>query len=489
MRMKEINSMKKQPNIIFFLSDQHSTKFLGNQAKCFIETPTLDALCANGVRFSNAYCQNPLCVPSRASILTGKYSKNLGIYENRHILQSNSQTLPSVLSKNGYKTCLIGKAHFNGEQFQGYQQRPYGDFCGQAHQSEYIRKGKASESEHGLEDLLENSGATEIPLPLTQTEIVVAESTKWLQQYADSSMTSPFFLSVHFEKPHFPYRAPKKLFDKYVNKVTVPENYNYIQDSAVEFVKKAVEVNGGWEHYGRDLHIHKTALAAYSACVEWVDDAIGRIINSLEYLGLMNDTIIIYSADHGEMAGEKGAWQKTVFFDDSSKVPLIMAWSNQFTRKSEVSAPVGLIDLFPTICNLASIPIPPDCDGVSLAPLLLDHKDIERDAIFSESVVLKVPEYAGCMMRNQTYKYNYYLIGKHELFNMQSDPSENCNLIEDPQYREIAAAMKTRIEDFWKPDQQLTRYYECPRMQNEKHFYLYSNQFLGSDGTMTNCRP
>jgi choline-sulfatase len=139
--------------------------------------------------------------------LTGQYSKDLGIYENRHILEANTITIPRVLGQAGYRTCLIGKAHFNGDQFHGYQQRPYGDLYGQAHQPEQIRSGDSAD-DSGLGDILGNSGATEISLPLTQTEICVSEAAKWLQSHVDTNPDQPFFLSVNFDKPHFPMRAP-----------------------------------------------------------------------------------------------------------------------------------------------------------------------------------------------------------------------------------------------------------------------------------------
>jgi choline-sulfatase len=466
----EDTSMEKRPNIVFILSDQHSQQFLGCHNPELINTPNLDILCSQGVRLENAYCQNPLCVPSRASLLTGKYSKNLGIYENRHILESNSQTLPRLLSSAGYRTCLIGKAHFNGDQWQGYQQRPYGDLFGQAHQSEYIRTGKPPESEHGLEDLLDNSGPTSIPLALTQTEICVSESVKWLQHQVDTSTGQPFFLSINFDKPHFPYRPPKNFYDKYANRVTLPAYpVGYANNTAVEFVQKAFQVNGGWEHYGIDPEVHKRALAAYCGCVEWIDDAIGRILASLEYLGLAQDTIVI--------------------FDDSSKVPFILRWSGHIPAGTTTQILAGLIDLFPTVCEFAQIPIPMECDGISLADHLVTSAPAARDTIFSESVVLKTPEHAGCMLRGIRYKYNYYLMGKHELYDMQQDPQELRNRIDDPAFSEIAEEMRQQIVKFWKPEQQLERYERCPMMGHEKHFYLYSNQFASSDGEIFNARP
>ncbi len=480
-------SKTEKPNILFILSDQHNASFMGCSGNELINTPNLDTLASQGVMFENAYCQNPLCVPSRSSLLTGKYSKDLGIYENRHILESGCTTLPGVLSANGYKTCVIGKTHFNGDQYHGYQQRPYGDLLGQAHQPDPIRTQPAPDS--GLGDVLGNSGATGIPLPLTQTEICVSEAAKWLQAHAAQNNAQPFMLSVNFDKPHFPLRAPGRYMKKYAGKVSLP-NYpeDYIASTAVPFVKKAIEVNGAWAHYGKDREVHERALAAYYACVEWVDNAIGRILQVLEYLDLADDTIIIYASDHGEMAGEKGAWQKTVFFDASAKVPLIMRWADNFSNGNPRKDPVGLIDLFPTLCDFAQIPVPQVCDGVSLKPLLLGDGPIERKAIFSESVVLKVPEYAGCMMRTAKWKYCYYLDGTAELYDMEKDPKEWNNLAKVYCYVDIVKEMNAQLLKFWKPSEQIARYNDAPRVANEKHFYPFSNQFV-VDSTIVDARP
>lgn len=481
--------MTKKPNILFFLSDQHSMRFIGKNGDRYVDTPCLDHLMYQGVYFENAYCQNPLCVPSRASLLTGRYSKALGIYENRHILEANCETLPRVLGRHGYATCLIGKSHFNGEQFHGYRQRPYGDLFGQGHQPEYIRTGREA-CEHGLEDILINSGPTAIPLAMTQTEICVSESVKWLSLYASAHQENPFFLSVHFDKPHFPLRCPEPYYRKYENQVTLPSYpAEYANRQAVEFVRQAFEVNGAWEHYGRNPEYHRQALAAYCGCVEWVDSAVGRILHALEFLGLAENTIVVYTADHGELAGEKGAWQKTVFFDASAKVPLIIRWPGQARVGQRSDTLVGLIDLFPTLCDAAQAPVPETCDGVSLAPLICEGKPTRREEIFCESVVLKVPEHAGCMIRTERYKYNYYLRGKHELYDMAADPGECVNLIDHPEYAGQASVLRQRVEAFWEPDRQMDRNRACPSMAREKHFYLYSNQFIGSDGAVFDAKP
>ncbi|MFO7611612.1 MAG: sulfatase-like hydrolase/transferase, partial [Clostridia bacterium] len=168
--------MEKRPNILFILSDQHSPHVLGCAGNRDIRTPNLDSLASEGVVLDNMYCQNPLCVPSRASLITGRYSRNTGIYDNMHIMEANTTTLPGVLSANGYRTCLIGKSHFNGEQYHGYMQRPYGDLYGQGHQPDPGRRPEFGIN--GLGDVLANSGPSEMPIELTQTEICVAEACK-----------------------------------------------------------------------------------------------------------------------------------------------------------------------------------------------------------------------------------------------------------------------------------------------------------------------
>ncbi len=480
---------RKKPNILFFLSDQHAHSFVGSNPINPVETPNLDKFSREGVTFTNAYCQNPLCVPSRSSLLTGQYSKDLGIYENRHILEANSTTIPRVLGQAGYRTCLIGKAHFNGDQFHGYQQRPYGDLYGQAHQPEQIRSGDSAD-DSGLGDILGNSGATEIPLPLTQTEICVSEAAKWLQSHVDTNPDQPFFLSVNFDKPHFPMRAPRHLYEKYAGRVQLPVSpEHYLDQEAVPFVRSAVAINGRSQRHHGDKAVALRALAAYCACVEWVDDAIGRILRVLDYLGLAEQTLVIYASDHGEMAGEKGAWQKTLFFDASAKVPLIVTWPGRYRAGFKADDLVGLIDLFPTLCSAAGLAIPDSCSGVDLTPVLAEGRPLAREAIFSESSALKHPEHSGCMIRTKEYKFCTYLDGHHELYDMAADPGEWHNLAGTATYRAIETALEAWVRAFWRPDQQLDRYRQCPAMQNEKHFYFYSNQFVAADGRVVNARP
>lgn len=486
---KEINEeevyMKYRPNVLFILSDQHNPKIIGCAGNNTINTPNLDRLAREGVIFDSCYCQNPLCVPSRSSLLTGQYSRSIGIYGNRHILEANCMTLPRKLGEAGYRTCLIGKAHFNGEQFHGYQQRPYGDIFGQGHQPDPRRLPEKGDS--GLGDILGNSGKSGIPLPLTQTEICVAEAAKWLQVHVGLHREQPFFLCVNFDKPHFPINPPEKYYRKYEGKVRLPELPVNHEALRVPFVARCIAQNEQW--YSRDSEVQLRALTAYYGCIEWVDDAVGRLMDTLEYLGLAEDTIMIYSSDHGEMAGEHGAWQKSLFFDASARVPLIVRWPGQIPGGRRCTCPVGLIDIFPTLCEAAQIDIPEKCEGESIMPLLKGDGVLERESIFSESVIINMPEHAGCMIRTDKWKYCRYLDKGEELYNMLDDPDEWNNLAGDNRYHDLKECLRKKVEEFWKPEEQIERYNKTPIMKREKHFYEYSNQFMLGDGTIADARP
>ncbi|HOP11547.1 MAG TPA: sulfatase-like hydrolase/transferase [Oscillospiraceae bacterium] len=478
----------KKPNFLFLFSDQHNPAYLGCQGHPLISTPNLDKLAAEGVLFDQTYCQNPLCVPSRASMMTGLYSKNIGLYENRHIIPHQSQTIARVLTEHGYKTCAIGKTHVNGEQYQGFSQRPYGDLWGQAHQPDPARTPEKGET--GLGDIVAESGPSGIPPALTQTEICVSEAARWLQLYKGTDCQNPFFLYVGFDKPHFPINPPRKYYDRYRDRVSLPkQTCDYVREKATPFVREAAEVNGVWEHYGKDEELHLQTLAAYCGCVEWVDDAVGRIVEVLDYLGLGEDTIVIYASDHGEMAYQKGFWQKTVFFEQSAKVPLIFRAPQRFTgaRKSEFLT--GLVDLMPTICSFAGIKIPESCDGIDLSGYLSDGQTPEREEIFSESVVIDRPEHAGCMLRTGKWKYCYYLDGEQELYDLEKDPDENENLSRSKAHEDLLTEFREKVIAFWEPDKQLDRFKRTPIMPTHKHEYPFSNQFVCADGLIVDGRP
>ncbi|QEN06733.1 hypothetical protein EXM22_01520 [Oceanispirochaeta crateris] len=469
-----------QPNILFILTDQHNASISGFEGNRIIDTPSLDGLASQGMQFGKAYCQSPLCVPSRSSLLTGRYCRNINVYDNQDILDTAYDTIPGTFAAAGYSTALVGKAHFNGEQYHGYQYRPYGDIFGQGHQPDPRRVPEKGDA--GLGDILYQAGPSQIPLPLTQTEICTHESVKWLQSHVSLHPDQPFFLSVHYDKPHFPINPPPSLYEKYRDLVQLPPHWRHglHGDSHLKKLSPFVRENFICEgSYQVPEETHLNCLAAYYGCIEWVDTNIGRLLESLDYLGLSDNTIVVYSSDHGDMASYHGSWQKMVFYDHSSRVPLIMKYPGIIPEAEVCLDPVGLIDLFPTFCGMANLTIPEGLDGINLAPHFSGEL-IGRDRIYGESVLIHKPQFAGAMVRTNDWKCCYYLDGSVELYDMENDPEEENNLaIEESS---TAEELVEDIKQFWNPEEQIFRYNKNPKSPREKHFYPYSNQYFANGG-------
>lgn len=476
----------KRPNILFIISDQHNFRALGIEGNKVVRTPSLDQLAREGASFDKAYCQNPICVPSRSSIITGQYSRNIGIYDNRQILDPSRTTLPRVLKENGYRTCLIGKAHFNGEQFQGFQERPYGDILGQGHQPDPVRANDKGEAGYG--NLFEQAGPSGIPRLLQQTEICSSEAAKWLQIHRAISPDQPFFLSLQYDKPHQPFNPPAPYHEFYRDKVKLPRVPDDYFERLAPPVKEYYERMG---YHQKPAALHRNTLAAYYGCVEWVDSAIGHVLAALKYLGFEDNTIVVYTSDHGEMAGEHKLWQKSVFYEASVKVPLIIRWPKQIKPRSRYKNPVGLLDLFPTLCQAAQVTIPDTCDGISLLPLFNGRK-IQRDAIFSETFFPKqtgTPVSAGCMIRKGKWKYNLYLDGSEELYDLLRDPEEWNNLAGSRRHQDVVRELGGQLRKFWNPKEFDKYHAAAAHVQHPKHCYWFSNQFMLGNGMIVDARP
>ena len=436
--------------------------------------------------------KNPVCVPSRYSIATGQYSRTLGVYDNRQLFDPSSITIAQVFSEAGYRTCLIGKAHYNGEQFQGYQERPYGDLWGQGHQPDPCRMPGKGESSYG--PLLKQAGPSGIPRLLMQTEICAYETVRWLQTHIAQYPGKPFFLSLHYEKPHYPLNPPARYYEYYRNRVKLPpvrkDPFRDLPPSVQQFCRSGRFYESGPD-FKPTAELHRKALAAYYGCVEWVDDSIGNVLDALEYLGLAENTIVVYTSDHGEMAAEHGLWQKILFYEASARVPLMIRWPGRI-KPSHRHEIVGLIDLFPTLCEAAGVPLPAGRDGVSLFPTLVRGARLRRDGVFSENLFSR-PEHgnlgAGCMLRTGRWKYNLYLDGGEELYDLETDPEEWRNLTGSKRHVKTLAALRQRVRAFWKPEEFEQRLCSVPRVRKAKHAFEYSNQYVVGNGIIVNARP
>ena len=359
------------PNVLLLLSDEHSARFQGRVGGHGepARTPTIDDLAATGTDFEEAYCRVPLCGPSRDCLLTSRDQRTCGSWINEDVLDPSLPTLPGTFSATGYETCLVGKMHFAGEyQFYGFDHRPYGDLTGgTGHQWEPLDPDERA-------SLWENAGITGVPESQLQEHRVVRESLAWLREH-EARSDAPWLLCASFSRPHFPLTAPRRYVDRFwdlprgepTDRFTDPP-VGVRADTVDHPMVRAVRERAGGEDV--DERTRRFARACYFACVAFLDDVLGEFLALAERDGLLDDAIVVYTSDHGELAGEHGLWGKKTWHEASTRVPLVVATPDQRRGVNDahrIETPVSLADLFPTLCGLCGVETPVGLDGTDLA--------------------------------------------------------------------------------------------------------------------------
>ena len=455
----------KKPNVLFIISDD-----LNASQGCFghslAKTPNIDALAKRGVRFDRAYCQFPLCNPSRASLLTGLRPDQTGVFDNAvHLRKKNPDhvTLGQLFRNHGYSVARVGKLYHYGVPLQigtdGLDDKPTWDHV-------VNPRGQDREVHDKIFSLTPGQfGGTLSWLAVDgkdeeQTDgIGATEAIKLLHANKDK----PFFLAVGFYRPHTPYVAPRKWFDMYPLKdmpmatVTEEEMKQYPPPALASRKKEQDKLND---------KLTRECLQAYFASISFMDAQVGRVIAALDELKLAENTIIVFTSDHGYHLGEHTLWQKQSLFEQSARVPMIVAAPPKLAKGAAESAGkasprvVELIDLYPTIADLAGLTPPKNLAGKSLRPLIENPQ-----ATFKDAAITQVQRgagkagFPGYSVRTERWRYMTFDDGaKGEcLFDHQNDPKELKNLASDPahagtvaQMKKLLAAEKERSEALWK---------------------------------------
>ena len=404
---------KPRPNILLLMSDEHAPQSCSAYSPGGPSTPALEQLAEEGTLYENAYCNAPICVPSRLSMFAGRYAWNLRALSNQSRVPGDAPSLQGMLSAAGYDTCAIGKMHFLGDPMWGFDERPYGDIAGLSHQPDPIDTAPAHQLHPG--------GPAEIPEEAMQETIVVRLTNEFLR--ARRGAASPFFLVASFNKPHFPLRPPARWFDHYFpDHVTLP----LLPDDHPS------ELHPWMRHHQRfympepiDDDTTLRSRAGYFGNVSFVDELIAQILECLDSEGLAEDTVVIYLSDHGESAGEHGLWRKSNFYEEAVRVPLIIRWPGG-QRSKRLSHVVELVDVFPTLLELAGLPAPANIDGESLLSLAegrVRWKDFALSDYHSHSVPGPMR-----MIRRGDWKFCWYIGSRPSLFNLRDDPHERRDL-------------------------------------------------------------
>ena len=423
-----------RPNILFLLSDEHSFRFMGHvsadQGGEPVSTPAFDRLASNGTVFTRAYCQVSLCTPSRICLLTGLEAQRSGAWSNTSVLRPELATLPGVLRDSGYETCLVGKMHLGGtQQFVGFRHRPYGDLTGKAgHQSELVDGPNGNTPMRGRTQM---TGEVTIPESLIQDQVVAQESLAFLRNHAAENGEQPWFLCASFSRPHFPLTAPRRHVNRYwpdgVTDPRVPPEGHAFDHPMSEGMRRGFKVDEIPPDEARK------ARAAYFAGVSYLDEVLGDLLLRLEADGLLDNTIIVYTSDHGEMAGEHGVWWKNGWYEACTRVPLIVSRPEQRAGKQAAGrceTPVGLTDLFPTLCSLAGVASPDDLSGVDVSACVTGDSQGSHRPIFCDNLMPRWGEGTEFrMIRWKQFKYIRFRSSEPLFFDIEQDPDEQRNLL------------------------------------------------------------
>ena len=437
-----------QPNILFLMSDEHRPDVTGYEGNEIVRTPILDELARTGVVFRNTYTPSPICVPGRQCLMSGQLPKTCGC-EGWFDLEPNYMTFARQFSRHAYSTVCCGKLHHQTyDQMQGWSSRPAGDL---SMTGVYLEgKDEAAFKRHSrpFSDI-KWSDTKEVKRAGVGRSQIIENDEFWTEaaltsierhfnhaQYDRENPNKPMLLKLSLIAPHYPYQVDEERFGYYLNRVNP---YLDQQVSDHPFLSQK-QVRPGVDASEREL---RRATAAYYGMVEHIDTLYGNTLDQLEYVGQnLDDWIIIYTSDHGEMLGEHGIWEKQKFYEASARVPLIIRWPKGFEGGKVVDVNVNLCDLFATLCDLCELPTPEGLDSRSLVPLLTG----DTSSWSNESVSQFGPH--NLMIKQDNLKYQYYGEDSPEvLFDLEKDPTEVTDFIADASYADALGKFRTRLAE------------------------------------------
>ncbi|MED5586413.1 MAG: sulfatase [Verrucomicrobiota bacterium] len=442
-----LNGGEKQ-NVLFIISDDLTSTALGCYGNTLCKTPNIDRLATQGTLFTRAYCQATFCGPSRASLMFGYYpyaSKASGYTSGRKEVGEDKDSWAQHFKKNGYHSARISKVFHMGVP-PDITKGSDGADDPQSWNEAYNSKGPETKVSGLAEQLSNNPGGLKKGTGSSQSFNVVAaegddlvhsdgktaqKAVELLHKYKD--MEKPFFLAVGFVRPHVPLVAPKKYFAPYpLGKIVLPPKIPGDQDDIPQnSANKRTTAN-----YKMDLNQQKGTLRAYYASVSFVDALVGKILTALEATGQRDNTIVIFTSDHGYHLGEHDMWQKVSIHEESAKVPLIICVPGK--KPAVCHSLAELIDLYPTVSKLCDLKIPGNIQGKDISGMLDDPAVKVRDAALSSG--------KGRLLRTENWAFLDY--GKSgELYDMEKDPKQYVNLIDNPAYAETLATMKAKLKD------------------------------------------
>jgi choline-sulfatase len=466
----------RRPNLLLIMVDQLAAGWLPAYGHPVVQAPTLTQLAHEGVVFESAYCPSPLCLPSRAGLLTGKLPSRTGTFDNAAELAASTPTVTHHLRALGYTTCLAGKMHFVGpDQLHGFEERLTTD----VYPADLIwtpdwrlPDGERLAWYHTMESVL-RPGVCEASMQLDYDAEVTFRGVRRIFELAREPGREPFFLAVSFSHPHDPWEIPGRYWERYDPAAIAPPSVPAIPVAEADPHSLRLREMLGVDEAGLSAAQVLTARHAYFAAISYVDERIGEVLAALRGAGLADETIVVFTADHGEMLGERGLWYKMSFFEPSVRVPLIV-WAPGRVPPRRVAEPVSLLDVAPTLLGLAAHPdadeIAAELDGASLAQLLDGRATAGPRDVVSEYLAEGVTSPAF-MIRRGLHKFVSCSTDPDQLYDLARDPNELVNLAEHSEHADLRLAFRDAVAAQWDAEALERRVLES---QRERHLVARS---------------
>ncbi|RIQ10809.1 choline-sulfatase [Jiangella rhizosphaerae] len=422
-----------QPNIVLIMADQLVPFLIGAYGHPVVRTPHLDRLAARGVRFDAAYTPNPLCAPARAALMTGRYASSVGCFDNAAPFPSDQPTIAHHLTNAGYETALTGKMHFVGpDQLHGFRHRLTTDIFPAS--MDWVptvdAQGRFPRGGHAHAYVPPEVGVRPWTKFLTYDEETAFRACEFVRERARRPDAEPFFLLASFHHPHDPFHVTQELWDLYADEpIDLPQPWAGVPRSALDQWLADAHDTAGVDL--ADPAAMRALRRAYYGLVTYVDRKVGQLLDALEETGRLDDTVVIVTSDHGDMLGERGMVQKRCFYEWSARVPLLVAFPDGRGAGTRVATPVSMMDIAPTVCELAGVPRDglAGMDARSLLPLV--DGDSAGRVVMSEyhSEKVHAPSF---MVRRGDHKYVYIHGHGAQLFDLAADPAERRDLAGGP---------------------------------------------------------
>ena len=439
--------MPKQPNILILMVDQLNGTLFPDGPVDWLHVPNLHKIAQRSTRFANAYTASPLCAPGRASFMSGQLPRRTRVYDNAAEFASDIPTYAHHLRRVGYATCLSGKMHFVGpDQLHGFEERLTTDVypADFGWTPDYRKPGERIDWWYHNMGSVVSAGVGEISNQLEYDDEVAYNAVRKIYDLGRQQDDRPWMLTTSFTHPHDPYVARKKYWDMYEDCAhLLPETPAIPYASQDSHSKRIFDAND-WRSFDITEQNIKDSRRAYFANISYLDDKIGEILEALEAVDQVENTIIMFVSDHGDMLGDRGLWFKMNFFEGSARVPLMIAAPNMPVGR--IHMPVSTLDVLPTLAELAGInmeEIMPWTDGRSLVSPTDSLRPVfmEYAAEASNAPLVAI--------RQGHWKFIHCELDPPQLYNLEADPFEQTNLAENPTHANTMETFMQAMRDQW----------------------------------------